>query len=283
MIHQPVLLKEVINYLKVKNNGFYIDCTFGLGGHSKAILKLGGKVLGIEWDEDTYKKAIVKYRSFLGKKLWLINKNFSEIELIAKEKNFYPVDGILFDLGISMEQIEKSGRGFSFKRLDEFLDLRINKEIKMKAADYLNFFSKDQLYEIFSKNTEVVNFKPIVDEIVIRRKFRRIEKVGDLVSIINSKLKQKKERIYRQIWQGLRIVVNNELENLKKGLEGAKNILKKNGKIIVITFHSLEDRLVKNFVVANFLDFLTKKPVTSSSEKIFERSAKLRVFTFKKC
>jgi len=280
MSHKPVLLDQVIYYLKVKNGGFYIDCTFGLGGHSEYVLRQGGKVLGIEWDEDIYKKAVIKYKPFLDKNLWLVNKNFSEIESIAKEFRFYSVDGVLFDLGISMEQIEKSGRGFSFKKLDEPLDLRINKKIKIKAADYLNFCSKDELYEIFAKNSEVFNFKSIVDEIIIKRKLRPIKKVGDLVSIIKEILRHKQEKTYRQIWQGLRIVVNNELENLKKGLEGAKKILKKRGRILVITFHSLEDRLVKKFVNENNLCFLTKKPVISLSKKKFERSAKLRVIVF---
>ena len=281
MSHQPVLLNEVISYLQVKKGGFYVDATFGLGGHSKVILAMGGKVLGIEWDEDLYQKARIKYQGFLEKNLFLANKNFAQIETVAKEKNFYPVDGVLFDLGISMEQIENSGRGFSFKKLDEPLDLRINTKIKMNAAYYLNYCSKEELYQIFAKNTEVANFKSLVDEIVRRRNFKPIEKVGDLVSIIDDKIKQKSEKIYRQIWQGLRILVNYELENLKKGLEGAKKILKQDGRLLVITFHSLEDRVVKKFAFENDLNFLTKKPIISLSKKTFERSAKLRVFTLK--
>lgn len=118
-------------------------------------------------------------------------------------------------------------------------------------------------------------------KIVRRRKFKPIEKVGDLVSIINDKIKPKSEKIYRQIWQGLRILVNDELENLKKGLQGAKKILKQEGRLLVITFHSLEDRVVKKFAFENDLNFLTKKPIISLSKKTFERSAKLRVFTLK--
>jgi len=281
MSHQPVLLKEVIYYLEIKKEGFYVDATFGLGGHSEAILKLGGRVLGIEWDEQQYQKSKIKYQKEINKKrLIIVNDNFSNIELIAKQNNFHPVDGILFDLGVSMDQISKSDRGFSFKKLNEPLDLRISEKIKMKAADYLNQLSKEELYEIFAKNAELVNFKPIVDEIVARRKFKPIETVGDLVSIVDDKITQEKEKIYHQVWQALRILVNDELENLKKGLKGGKNILKKDGRIAVITFHSLEDRLVKNFVIKNHLSFLTKKPIISFSKKLFERSAKLRVFTF---
>jgi len=282
MSHQPVLLTEAISYLEVKKEGFYIDATFGLGGHSKKIIELGGKVLGIEWDESLYQQAKIKYRVFLGKNLLLVNENFAQIETIAKKNNFYPVDGVLFDLGVSMEQINKSGRGFSFKKLDEPLDLRISKKLKKSAFYYLNQLSEEELDEVFAKNAEVVNFKAIVDEILIRRNFKPIKTVADLVSIIDKKIKQNKEKVCRKIWQGLRILVNNELENLKKGLRGAKNILKKEGRIVVITFHSLEDRLIKRFVVENGFIFLTKKPIVSRSKKKFERSAKLRVFTFQK-
>mgnify|MGYP001093021848 CR=1 FL=1 len=194
MSHESVLLKEVISYFQIKRGGLYVDATFGLGGHSREILKQGGRVLGIEWDEDLYKKAKIKYQDFLEKSLLLINKNFSQIESITKEYSFYPVDGILFDLGISMEQIEKSRRGFSFKKLDEPLDLRINSRIKTKAADYLNHLPKEKLYQIFAKNTEITNFKLLVDEIVRRRRVNPIEKVADLISIIDNKIKKKRRK-----------------------------------------------------------------------------------------
>jgi len=281
-IHRPVLLQKVIDFLAVKKGGLYIDATFGGGGHSEAILRLGGCVLGIEWDKSQYQIAKAKYQSYLEKNLFLVNDNFSQIEKIAKQNKFFPVDGVLFDLGISMMQIEGSGRGFSFKNLDEPLDLRINEKITFNAANWLNQLPKEKLYEIFAKNAEIVNYRPIVDGIVLRRRLRPIKTVGDLISIIDRQLKIKNERIYRQIWQALRIFVNDELENLKKGLLGAVKILKKEGRILVITFHSLEDRLVKKIVLENNLVFLTKKPIVSIGGGFFERSAKLRVVSFKK-
>ena len=280
-IHRPVLLQKVIDFLSVKKGGFYVDATFGQGGHSEAILKLGGRILGIEWDKDQYQKSKIKYQKELEeKRLILVNDNFSKIEAVAKKNKFFPVDGVLFDLGISMTQIADGRRGFSFKNLDEPLDLRINQSIKIKASDWLNRLSKEELYQILAKNAEIINFRPIVDEIIFQRRLKPIVTVADLVSIIDRAVKQKEEKIYRLVWQSLRIFVNNELENLKNGLIGAKNILKKDGRILLISFHSLEDRLVKQFVKENSLIFLTKKPVSSVTGWSFERSAKLRVISF---
>jgi len=283
-VHRPVLSQKVIEYLNIKSGGLYIDATFGQGGHSQIILEKGGRVLGIEWDRNQYREAKIKYKKWLKeKKLILVNNNFSNIEAIAKNNNFFPADGVLFDLGISMSQINESGCGFSFKKLNEPLDLRINKKIKMTAADYLNRLPKEDLEEILIKNAEVINYKRIVKEIILRRRVKAIKTVNDLVLIIDKVFKSKNEKIYRLVWQALRIFVNNELGNLEKGLKEAIRILKNNGKILVITFHSLEDRLVKKIVLENNLIFLTKKPIVSLADNYFERSAKLRVFSFKKC
>lgn len=278
-MHTPVLLKDVIEVLAVKKGKKYIDATFGEGGHSKEILKLGGKVLGIEWDEEKLKAESLKLKTY--KHLKLVWGNFKDIEKIAKANNFYPVDGVLFDLGLSMEQIENSGRGFSYKKLSEPLDMRISRSLTRKAVDIVNSFSAQELYEIFTKNSEEINSWAIAKIIVRSRTLKKIETVGDLVRVIHlSRLRGKKEEILKRVFQALRIEVNNEFESLKKGLEGAVKVLDGSGRVVVITFHSLEDRIVKQFVKKNKLKFITQKPIITRSEKRFERSAKIRVFGF---
>jgi len=282
-IHQPVLLQAVIDHLNIKKDSLYIDATFGQGGHSKVILEKGGRVLGIEWDKNQYQISKIKYKKYINeRRLILVNDNFSNIEVTAKKNYFFPIDGVLFDLGISMDQIANGDRGFSFKKLDEPLDLRINQSIKMKASDWLNRLPREELYQMLVKNAEIINFRPIVDEIVFQRRLKPISTVADLVSIIDRVVKQKKEKVYRLVWQALRIFVNNELENLKKGLKKAIKILKEKGRILVITFHSLEDRLVKKITKETDLVFLTKKPIVTLADNYFERSAKLRVLVLEK-
>jgi 16S rRNA (cytosine1402-N4)-methyltransferase len=160
--------------------------------------------------------------------------------------------------------------------------LRINENIKIKGYDYLNQLPKEKLEEILVKNSELINYRKIVEAIIFMRRAKPIKTVGDLISIINKVVKIKREKAYRLIWQALRILVNDELENLKRGLKAIGEILKTEGRILVISFHSLEDRLVKKIAKENNLIFLTKKPIISLTENHFEQSAKLRVFGLKK-
>lgn len=281
-MHTPVFFEEVITALGVKEGGKYIDATFGEGGYSREILKLGGRVLGIEWDENQYQKSKIKYQKYISKikNLKLKHGNFKDIERIAKENNFYPVDGIIFDLGLSMEQINNSGRGFSYKRLEEPLDMRISNTLKKTAADIINSYSAQALYEIFSRNSEEINSWAIAKAIISARRLRKIITVKDLVEIISSFKKAigKKESVLKRVFQALRIEVNNEFNNLKYGLKGGFNILNKGGKIVVITFHSLEDRIVKQFIQKNNFRFILKKPIINRPRKKFERSARIRIF-----
>lgn len=271
-MHTPVLLQEAVNALEVERGGRYIDATFGEGGHSREILKLGGKVLGIEWDNERFKIQCLRFKDF--KNLKLVRGNFRDIEKIAKKNNFFPVDGVLFDLGLSMEQIGKSGRGFSYKKENEPLDMRISETLKTTAADIVNSYSAGQLYEVFASNSEEINSWSIAKAIVSASSLKKIKTVGELVTII-----KERESTLRRIFQALRIEVNQEFNNLKKGLREAINILKKEGRVVVIAFHPLEDRIVKQFVVNNKLRFLTRKPIVAKNEKKFERSAKLRIFS----
>jgi 16S rRNA (cytosine1402-N4)-methyltransferase len=278
-MHTPVLLEEAIKALEVSEGKKYIDATFGEGGHSRRILDGGGEVLGIEWDDEKFKVQSsclagrqAKFKVF--RNLKLVLGNFRDVEKIAKRNNFYPVDGVLFDLGLSMEQIEKSGRGFSYKKTNEPLDMRISRELDRTAADIVNSLSARQLYEIFASNSEEISSWAIAQAIVSARGLTKIETVGDLVTIIGGN-----ESILRRIFQALRIEVNREFDNLEKGLRGAVRILKEKGRVVVITFHPLEDRIVKQFVVNNKLMSLTRKPIVAKNGKSFERSAKMRVFT----
>ena len=278
MGHTPVLLKEVIDNLSIKPNSLYIDATVGEGGYGEVILKNKGRLLGIDWD----KRQIERLRQKeIFKSALLFNDNFANIEDIAKKNKYYPVDGIIFDLGLSMGQIQKSKKGFSYKNENEYLDMRLSENIVETASSIINSSKSDELYEIFTKYSEEIDSRAIAESIVNARSLKKIEKVVDLLTIIDKTLKRKDKKVYARIFQALRIAVNNEFENLRKALKGAKKIINSDGRIIVISFHSLEDRIVKRFVIDNNLKFLTKKPILGKKWLKHERSAKLRII-FKK-
>ena len=274
-MHTPVLLQQVIENLNIKKDGLYIDATFGEGGYSQEIVRLGGKVLAIDFD----KKQIDRYNAKTPERLnnfKLAEGNFADIEKIAKNNNFFPVDGIVFDLGLSMAQITDSGKGFSYKKENEPLDMRMSSGIERNAADLINILKIDDIYQLLAKNSEELKSKDIALEIVRSRQIRKISTVSDLIHIIDRVVGEKDNRVYKRIFQALRIEVNDEFNNLKKGLFGAVSILKKEGRIVVVSFHSLEDRIVKKFVKSNQFSFLEKKPIVNKFGPSYERSAKLR-------
>lgn len=274
-MHTPVLLKEIIKTLDIKKDGLYVDATFGEGGYSQAILDKGGKVLALDLDVEQIQNPNVKIQK--GSNLKLVEGSFGEIEKIAKENNFFPVDGVVFDLGLSMKQISQSGRGFSFKKLNEPLDMRMSDKTETKANDLLNRLSETDLFEIFAKNSEEINSQKVAREVVIRRQFKKLQTVGDLIGCIEKAIDDPDNNVYKRIFQALRIQVNDEFENLKSGLVGALKIIKDDGKIAVVTFHSLEDRIVKNFSKTQGVKLLNKKPISNRRGRSFEKSAKLRV------
>jgi len=271
-MHTPVLLGQVIEALEIKKDGLYIDATFGEGGYSQVILGRGGKVLAIDLDEEQITNNQLSINN-----LKLVEGNFGDIEEIAKENNFLPVDGIVFDLGLSMRQISQSGRGFSFKKLDEPLDMRMSLKTEMTAKYLLNHLSISELYDVFAKNSEEINSQKIANEIIIKRQFKKLEIVADLINCIDKAIGEQNNNAYKRIFQALRIQVNEEFENLKKGLIGAIKIIKDDGKIAVVTFHSLEDRIVKNFSKSQGLKLLNKKPIMNKRGRSFEKAAKLRL------
>jgi 16S rRNA (cytosine1402-N4)-methyltransferase len=287
-MHTPVLLKEAIEYLNPQPNENFIDATIGEGGHTSAILEKNepaGKILGIEVDPILYQKT--KNIMQNTERLILVNDSYVNIEKIVKEKQFQPVNGILFDLGMCSWQIDESKRGFSYLK-DGPLDMRFSPKNTLTAAEIVNFWKIEDLERILKEYGEEKYAKRIALAMKEDRRKKRIIGTQELVEILKKSLPKNYDN-YRlhpaaRTFQALRIAVNNELENLRMGLTLALKILSPQGRIIVISFHSLEDRIVKIFfrdnAKQNTLKILTKKPIISSQEEIKNnirsRSAKLR-------
>ena len=284
--HTPALLEEAIRGLNVRPDGKYIDATIGGGGHAAEIIKRGGKVLGIDQDQDSIEYVRTNNEDRITKnELVLVRGNFSNIAKIARERNYERADGVLFDLGVSSYQIDQSGRGFSFLR-DEPLDMRMSREQTLSAYEIINRQSRDELYNIFSKFGEEKDARAISDDIVRARRIKPIETSRELAEIVARTVRSRgKLHPATKVFQALRIVVNSEIDNLKKGLEGAFSILAPNARLAVISFHSLEDRAVKLFFTRLVQDrrarLINKKPIVASEEEIRTnrraRSAKLRI------
>ncbi len=285
-MHKPVLLNEVIEYLDPKPNQNFIDCTVGEAGHSLAILNRNqpdGKVLGIDTDNESLKRIKPTER------LVLINGNFKDLKTIAGENNFVKVNGVLFDLGLSSWQLDESGKGFSYKK-DEPLTMIFNNSQVVTAQEIINTWPEEELIKIFKEYGEERFARKIVQKIVQYRGLTPVQTTSQLFEIIKKSVPFSKtghgrtDRIAARIFQALRIVVNDEIENLKKGLEQAFQILDKEGRVVVISFHSLEDRIVKwffrNLEKEGKIKILTKKPITANKAEIItnsrSRSAKLR-------
>lgn len=273
-MHTPVLLEAVIKALEVKEKGLYIDATAGEGGHLKKILEEGARVLAIDIDEEQIGYLEKGFKNY--ENLELVVGNFKDIEEIAKTFGFFPVDGIIFDLGLSMKQINESGRGFSYNKPRERLDMRLDQTKKIKASDIVNSLDADDLYGIFSKNSEELDSRTIAESIVRERRLRSIETVEDLLGVFKKLGGNKKTKA--RVFQALRMKVNNEKENLIKGLEGSLKLVRKGGKIAIVTFHSVEDRWVKRLIEEHKKEINKSSLIRPSKEKLsFERSAKLRV------
>lgn len=306
--HIPVLLKEVIEYLNPKPGSRIIDATFSGGGHSLAILEKirpQGKILGIELDEDLFNEAKEKLSTV--DELILVNGNFRDLKKIAKENGFGPpgggADGILIDLGISSWHLEESKRGFSFRK-EEQLDMRFSKRESLTAAEIVNHWPPDTIQKILEEYGEEKFAKSISSAIIKERKRKPIITTFHLVEVIKSAVpiwyqSASRTRISRsrsfgslrgrhfatKTFQALRIAVNDELSNITFAIDSFPEVLAKNGRGVVISFHSLEDRIVKNkfkkLKDSRICRILTKKPVKPSFEEIKSnprsRSAKMRV------
>jgi 16S rRNA (cytosine1402-N4)-methyltransferase len=291
--HTSVLLHESIEALNIQPDGVYVDATFGGGGHSKEILKaLGknGKLIAFDQDEDALKNAPDD------KRLTLVHSNFREMKRFLRLHEATEVDGILADLGVSSWQFDVAERGFSY-RFDGPLDMRMNRYAKKSAKDVLNEYSADELQKMFSEYGEVRNSKTLANAIVNARSTKFFESIADLKTVAEQCRIGEQRKYYSQVFQAIRIEVNDELGALKDFLQQCGEVLKAKGRLAVLTFHSLEDRLVKNYLKHGTFDdeavkdfygnsekifkVITKKPIEASSEEQKKnsrsRSAKLRV------
>lgn len=290
--HISVLLNELIDGLNVVSGGKYIDATLGGGGHTAEILSRGGVVLSLDVDEEAidFVRRRIKNQELRIKgieNLKLVRGNFRDIDKYAKEHGFEKVNGIIFDLGVSSHQIDTDERGFSFQR-EGPLDMRMDQELNVKAKDLVNVLSKGDLNELFYKSGEERFSYAIAESIVSARKIKRIETTSELAGIIEKSVKGggMYQDIKARIFQALRIAVNNELESLEAGLSGAYKLLDKNGRIGVISFHSLEDGIAKRQFAGwekkGMGRVLNKKPILPNdrelNENVRSRSAKLRFF-----
>tara|TARA_Y100001933_G_scaffold44157_1_gene41613 strand:- start:8437 stop:9333 length:897 start_codon:yes stop_codon:yes gene_type:complete len=242
--HNPVMLKECINGLNIKPNGVYVDATFGGGGHSKAILDnlSGGKLYSFDQDLD------VNQNLFQDKRFKFIKSNFRYIMKFLKVEGVEKIDGLLADLGVSSHQIDSPKRGFSI-RFNEKLDMRMNMEIPKSAVNILNEYSKEKLSEIFRRYAEFSNSNLIADKIIEFRKSNVIVNTNDLIlSLKVLTPTSKKNKFLARVFQAIRIEVNDELSCLIDLLNSCNELLKTNARIVVISYHSLEDRIVKNFI-----------------------------------
>jgi 16S rRNA (cytosine1402-N4)-methyltransferase len=292
--HIPVLLKETIDALNIQPNGIYVDCTFGGGGHSKAILeKLGenGMLVAFDQDEDA-KRNIPK-----DPRIIFVPQNFRHIQRFLKLHNINAVDGILADLGVSSHQFDEAERGFSIRH-DAPLDMRMDQRGTLTAADIIANYSEQQLHKLFEQYGEVTNSKTLARTIGELRSSQSMKSIDAFKQALRGVVKGNPNRYFAQVFQALRIEVNDELGALKEMLQQIPPLLKPGCRAAIITFHSLEDRLVKNFFrrgtfeeteenpfimskSVNELKVITKKPIEASEDEMKRnpraRSAKLRV------
>lgn len=293
--HVPVLLQEVVESLQVREDGVYVDATFGGGGHSKAILaKLGPSGKLIVFDQDAAAQQNVPDDD----RILFVPHNFRHLQRMLRLHKVTQVDGILADLGVSSHQFDEPDRGFSI-RFDGDLDMRMDKRQELTAFDVISRYSEQQLHKLFEQYGEVTNSKTLARTIVALRANVSMKTIANFKQALHSVVKGNPNRYFAQVFQALRIEVNDELGALKELLQQVPAILKPGGRVAVITFHSLEDRLVKNFfkkgsfeeeedtnpfgqnTISPSLTVITKKPVVPGEAELRKnprsRSSKLRV------
>ena len=266
--HVPVLLRESIDGLDIKPDGVYVDVTFGGGGHSKEILqRLGKKGHLYSFDQDEDAEGNIPNDD----RFTFVRSNFRYLRNWMRYYDVEQIDGLLADLGVSSHHFDDETRGFSF-RFDAPLDMRMNKRAGMTAADILNNYSEEQLADVFYIYGELKNARKIASTIVKARNEKAIETTGDLLKITEEllpKTREKKEAA--KLFQALRIEVNHEMDALKEMLNGACEVLKNGGRLSVITYHSLEDRIVKNFMKAGNVEGKVKQDFFGRIEAPFKQ------------
>ncbi|WP_345955098.1 16S rRNA (cytosine(1402)-N(4))-methyltransferase RsmH [Mucilaginibacter sp. PAMB04168] len=292
--HKPVMLQECIEALNIKPNGTYVDVTFGGGGHSREILKHlgeGGRLIAFDQDADAQQNIIDDGR------FQFVDQNFRYLKNFCRLHGAIPVDGILADLGVSSYQFDQAERGFSI-RFDAELDMRMNQSSELTAKQVVNTYAEADLHRIFGIYGEIQNAKSLARNIVTARLNSPMDTVADLKNAIAGLIPRGKENKYlAQVFQALRIEVNQELEALKDFLIQTADVLVSGGRLVVMSYHSLEDRLVKNFIAKGKfsgevekdfygndqkpLEAISRGAITATDEEIKEnnraRSAKLRI------
>ena len=293
--HIPVLLSEAMDGLNIRANGVYVDCTFGGGGHSTEILahlNPAGRLYGFDQDAEARKNSLPDERFFF------IAHNFRHLQRFLRLHHVNAVDGILADLGVSSHQFDEPDRGFSI-RADANLDMRMDKRQALTAELILNTYPEQRLQDLFSQYGEVTNAKTLAKTIVTQRKVTGFRTVSGFKKSIADLVKGNPNRYYAQVFQALRIEVNDEIGALRELLEQSPAVLKPGGRIAIISFHSLEDRMVKQFFRNGHFEekdeqdpygsspsqptlrAITKKPITASDQELRlnprARSAKLRI------
>ena len=301
--HVPIMLNEVIENLNIKPDGIYVDGTMGGAGHSEAIVKRlsnDGLLIGIDRDQEALKASHDRLKNFDNVRyIWGKHEDLKDI---LEGISIHKVDGILLDLGISSYQIDEASRGFSYTK-DAPLDMRMNKEQELSAKDVINDYSAEQLEEILFKYGEENFSKRIVQKIIKQREIKKIETTYELCDVIRSAVPKGKDAVdsFKRVFQAVRIEVNGELKDLEKAIKDGIDILNEGGRFCILTFHSLEDRIVKNafadamgkctcpkdfpVCVCNAKSFgkiVNKKPIVPSEEEQINnprsKSCKLRVF-----
>lgn len=281
IFHKAVLLHQVIDFIRPQKGDYVIDATVGGGGHARELTRRGARVLGIDRDPE----AIVYLKNMNLPNLTLVRGNFAHIAEIAKVAGFVKVEGILFDLGVSSHQLEKPQRGFSFQK-DGPLDMRMDTDLTVRASDIVNNFEERRLDEILKTYAQEKFSRRIASFICSAREVKPIETTGQLASIVERAVPRGVggRRIHpaTKTFQALRIVVNSELLNLEQALPQTADLLNLGGRLAIVSFHSLEDRIVKRFLKSQrSLRVLTPKPIGPDEDEIKNnprsRSAKLRV------
>jgi 16S rRNA (cytosine1402-N4)-methyltransferase len=292
--HIPVLLNEVLEGLNMQPDGIYVDCTFGGGGHSKAILQqLGAKGKLVAFDQD----ADAKLNLPGDERIIFVPQNFRHLQRFLRLNGIRVVDGIMADLGVSSHQFDEAGRGFSI-RFNAGLDMRMDQRESLTAFEVLNTYTEQRLHKLFEQYGEVTNARTLAKKIVETRNSNSLQTIDGFKNAVREIVKGNPNKYFAQVFQALRIEVNDELGALKEMLLQIPSLLKPGGRAAIITFHSLEDRLVKNFFrrgsfsepeehpfinteTVNELHVITKKPVLPTEKEMKEnprsRSAKLRV------
>lgn len=266
--HNPVLLEKSICELVTNPNGIYVDATYGGGGHSKEVLcrlTKKGKLFAFDQDNDTKQNLIDDKRFFF------INSNFKHLKKYLNHHNIYKVNGIIADFGVSSHQLDEPSRGFSIMK-DGPLDMRMNKSSDLTAQNVVNYYEGKKLYKILKEYGQVTRANEIVNKIVSYRKTKQIKSTIDLVKVVEDSIsKFSKYKILAKIFQSIRIEVNNELEAIRQLLIQASELVKIGGRMVCISYHSLEDKLIKNFIRSGSFDNEDNRDVFGNVQKPFKK------------